>query len=151
MFKVNWTMSNMQVFKWSGFNYGHSYSHNHLKTGPIKLGIFSRFQMVFEKWRLFVCISDSWASRFRSHSKSRPFVAQTLFDRHSKSRLVHISDPQYTWYILESNSPFSASANIDLRSLPNIMGWVFTIFSRITPMPDDVAPSLVDFFLPIAT
>ena len=35
---------------------------------------------------------------FRSHSKSRPFATQPLFD-HSKSRLVRISDPNCIWFV----------------------------------------------------
>ena len=42
-------ISNGPVFKWSGFNYGYSYSPD-LKTEPFKIWMFlSGFQMVFEK------------------------------------------------------------------------------------------------------
>ena len=37
---------------------------------------------------------------FRSHSKSRPFATQPLFD-HLKSRLVSISDPHYSIQFLD--------------------------------------------------
>ena len=86
-------ISNGPVFKWLGFCNGYSYSSNHLKTGPFKIQTFcSDFKWFLKNgshfsWFQIVVLPD-----FRSHSKSRPFATQPLFD-HSKSRLVQISDP----------------------------------------------------------
>ena len=85
-------ISNAPVFKWPDFSYG--YSPNHSKTGTFKIQTFlSKFQMVFDK--MFPHLSRFQMvglPDFRSHSQSRPFATQPLFDN-SKSRLVQISDP----------------------------------------------------------
>ena len=81
-------------FKWSGYGYCHS--PNHLKTGPFKLQTFSSgFQFFWQNRTDMSGFQMVGLPDFRSHLKSRPFVAQPLFD-HSKSRLVWISDSHCT-------------------------------------------------------
>ena len=48
------------VFKWLGFNYGYSYSTNHLKTRTFEIWTFlSRFQMVLDKMTA-ICPDFKW-------------------------------------------------------------------------------------------
>ena len=108
---VNWTKYHVQyfrshgflVFKWSGFCCnGYSYSPIHLNTGPFKIrNILSGFQMIG--------LSD-----FRSHSKSKPFATQPLFD-HSKSILVWISD-SHCIQIKTSNGQIVCYSDHDLKT-----------------------------------
>ena len=56
-------ISNDPAFKWLGFSYGYSYSHNHLKAEPFKIRTFLyRFQMVFGKMEAICWISNGRAS-----------------------------------------------------------------------------------------
>ena len=85
----------VRFFKRSGYSYCYSHSPNHLKTGPYEIQTFlSEIQIVFDKMAAICWFQMVGLLDFGSHSKSRPFEAQPLFD-HSKSRLVWISDPHY--------------------------------------------------------
>ena len=98
---VEGRISNSQVFKWSDFSHGYSFSPNHSKTGHF----WPDFKWFWTKWRTFVRISNGWASVFQISSKSGPFATQPLFN-HLKSRLVPISDPQWSSnYLLSITIP----------------------------------------------
>ena len=86
------------VLKGSGFSLGYSYGPNYSKSWHF----CPDFKWFLTKWRPFVM---SWFQMvalpdFRSHSKSRPFANQPLYD-HLKSRLVQISDPTVIFYSQE--------------------------------------------------
>ena len=90
----------VRFFKRSGYSYCYSHSPNHLKTGPYEIQTFlSEIQIVFDKMAAICWFQMVGLLDFGSHSKSRPFEAQPLFD-HSKSRLVWISDPHFIRHVL---------------------------------------------------
>ena len=96
----------VRFFKRSGYSYCYSHSPNHLKTGPYEIQTFlSEIQIVFDKMAAICWFQMVGLLDFGSHSKSRPFEAQPLFD-HSKSRLVWISDPHCTSNFAQGNASF---------------------------------------------
>ena len=68
-------ISNGLVFKGLGYSFSYSCGPNHSKSGHF----CPDFKWFLTKWQPFVQISNSWASKFISHSKSRLFANQPHF------------------------------------------------------------------------
>ena len=85
--------------KWSSLNYNIWHS--------ISSFLYSRTFMTSQRK---LCMVGTWSTilmvglpDFRSHSKSRPFATQPLFE-HTKSRLVRISDSHCSLTLVNLNS-----------------------------------------------
>ena len=85
-------ISNGPVFKWSCFSNGYSYSPNHSKSGHFCLD----FKWFLTKWRLFVHISNCWASGFQIPFKIRTVCNPTSFQPFKIHTSLYFRSPLYS-------------------------------------------------------